>query len=112
MALKSDEPFDQRSGALVRPRFDPAVLLEVTRRNVPSAELDAMEEDEGAVLEIEAVFRRKLMGLRRLPRSERASALRAARDWRQSALKALREKRASERHARHMLRRLCSPAPH
>jgi hypothetical protein len=63
-------------------------------------------EGEAEELEIETTFRRKLSGLRRLPKSERPSALKAARDWRQSALNALREKHARERHANHLLRNL------
>ena len=64
------------------------------------------EEDDGALAEIEAAFQRKLSGLRRLRRPERALALRVARDWRRTAMKEWREKRSRERHARHALRRL------
>lgn len=64
------------------------------------------DEDDGALGEIEAEFRRKLAGLRRLRRPERALALRVAKDWRRAALKEWRERRARERHARRTLRRL------
>jgi hypothetical protein len=55
------------------------------------------EDDDAAAREIEAIFRRKLMGLRRLPKRERAAALRAAREERQLALHALRQRRAMKR---------------
>jgi hypothetical protein len=75
-------------------------------------ELESLEEDEGAVREIDQLFRRRLAGLRRLPRHQRAQALRAAREWRRQALRALKERRAAERHARHLLRQqLHKPAP-
>ena len=61
------------------------------------------DDAEAAEAEIEALFKCRLMGLRRMPRYQRALALRAARDWRQLALKALREKRERERHARYVL---------
>ena len=80
-------------------------------RGLPLAGLDAVEEDGAAEAEIEAMFKRRLMGLRRLPRYQRAGALRAAREWRMLALKTLRERRATDRHARHMLWRLSLPAP-
>ena len=66
--------------------------------------MEPLEEDEGAVREITELYRRRLAGLRRMPRYQRAHALRAAREWRRQALRALKEKRASERHARHLLR--------
>jgi hypothetical protein len=66
---------------------------------------DPADDSEAAVIEIEAEFRRKLMGLRRLRRRERALALRAAREWRSFALNALRERRLRDRHARYMQRR-------
>jgi hypothetical protein len=66
------------------------------------------EVDPGAEVEIDAVFRRKLSGLRYLRRSERIHALRAAQDERASALRALREKRAIARHAARQLRRIKS----
>ena len=67
--------------------------------------------DDAADVEIEMTFRLKLMGLRRLPRQQRADALRAVRQWRFLALKALREKRAGDRRARYMLWQLQRPAP-
>lgn len=77
--------------------------LENTHR-VPPPELEPLEENEGAVREIGELFRRRLAGLRRMPRYQRAHALRAAREWRRQALKALKEKRTVERHARHLIR--------
>jgi hypothetical protein len=70
-----------------------------------------LEEDETADAEIEAQFKARLMGLRRLPRYQRAGALRAAKEWRMLALKALREKRATDRRARYALWRLGLPPP-
>lgn len=51
------------------------------------------------------------MGLRRLPKRERAAALQAAKEERQQALIGLREKRATERRARQVLHRLRRPQP-
>jgi hypothetical protein len=70
-----------------------------------------LDDDDGAELEIEAMFKRRLMALRRLPRHQRPLALRIAKEWRALALKALREKRAIERHANHMARRQSSERP-
>jgi hypothetical protein len=75
------------------------------------SEIDEHEEDEAAKLEIDHLFRRRISGLRRLPRRERPHALRAAREWRMLALKALRERKAAARHARYMLRQLLKPKP-
>jgi hypothetical protein len=74
-------------------------------RRSSSVEMEALDEGDAAELEIEAEFRRKLMGLRRLRHGERAQALRAAREWRSFALNALREKRLRERHSRYLVRR-------
>jgi hypothetical protein len=73
--------------------------------------LAPVDDDDAQVQEIEAMFKRKLSGLRRLPRHARAHALRAAREWRLAALAALREKRARERHAKWVLWRQQLPAP-
>lgn len=54
-------------------------------------------EDNSGEVEIEALFKQRLVGLRRLRRHERSHALQAARQWRLVALKALREERASKR---------------
>jgi hypothetical protein len=84
----------------------PSAAIEVTKRHWPALAPEPFEEGVGAELEIAAEFQRRLAGLRRLPRYERAAALRLAREWRQLALKALREKRATARHAWRSLRRL------
>jgi hypothetical protein len=68
--------------------------------------LSFVDPDEAAEIEIEAVYRRAIAGLRRLPRRERPYAMRVAKDARMFALKALREKRAYKRHGEHMLRKL------
>jgi hypothetical protein len=94
-----------------RPRLNSGAALEVTRRAVRLPETEPRADDEAMVTEINDLFRRKLADLRRLPRHERPHALRAIRDWRRLALKALRETRATNRHARHLLRRVQTPAP-
>jgi len=71
----------------------------------------AVDEGDGAEIEIETTFRRKLAGLRRLSRRERLQALLAAREWRSFALSALREKRLIDRHARYMQRRHSADRP-
>jgi len=83
-----------------------AAAIEATARHSASPVGKNVEEDEGAELEIEDEFRRKLAGLRRLPRHERPHALRAAKDTRLHALRILREKRAWARRAQRTLRRL------
>lgn len=60
------------------------------------------EDTDDEAFAIEQEFGRRLAGLRRLPRRERAAALRAAREWRVLALKALRERKAGERYARYL----------
>jgi hypothetical protein len=96
--------------ALARPKFSAAAVIELAHREAVIG-FEPAEEDEAAATEIEAAFRRKLMGLRRLPQHERAPALRAARQWRVAALRALREKRARDRHARYVLWRQRLPPP-
>jgi len=86
-------------------RFDAALLNEVVRRQATPPEPD-MVEGEAEEIEIDTIYRRKLAGLRRLPKRERPHARKAAKDWRTQALKALREKRVRERHARRKLRQL------
>jgi hypothetical protein len=89
------------------PKYLPAAPsvspLESELPRSPSVEAEAFDEGDAAEMDIENEFRRKLMGLRRLRRRERAQALRAAREWRSFALNALREKRLRERQARYML---------
>jgi hypothetical protein len=94
----------------VNRRFEAAVLNEVVRRQGPPPESD-MIEGEAEEIEIDTIYRRKLAGLRRLPKRERPHARKAARDWRTQALKALREKNAIERHARRRVRQLLRPEP-
>ena len=52
-----------------------------------------------------------LMALRRLPRHDRAAALRAAREWFLLPMKGVGEKRARDRIARYQLWRLQRPRP-
>jgi len=99
----SEQSRPDKFQAVARTILNAAAAIELTRRDFLSLGSDA-PEDDGAT-EIEAEFRRKIAGLRRLPRQQRAAAVRAAREWFLVALSALREKRARDRHARHMLRR-------
>jgi len=65
----------------------------------------------GAELEIEDEYRRKLAALRRLPKRDRAAALRNARESRQLALRLLHERLARARQARRVLRLMQRPRP-
>lgn len=87
----------------IRAEFRAAADIGANRCSILVPPFDDEDQDGGAEAEIEAMFRAKLMGLRRLPRYERPAALRAAWEWRQAALRALREKRARDRHGRYML---------
>jgi hypothetical protein len=84
-------------------------VAEFTHWNVPGPSDEGLDDDGAS--EIEAEFRRKLCGLRRLPQHARVAALKAARDERFLALKALRQKRQVARHARYLLWRQQLPAP-
>jgi hypothetical protein len=107
---------------------DSRLLPEVARRDalpttrpfrVSTSDLGPLAfdgEDEpdgsyGAAAEISATFRRKLMGLRRLPRHERPHAYKAFVAERRMALKALKEKSATARHARKLARKRRPPGP-
>jgi hypothetical protein len=84
-----------------------SAAVELTRR----APLEPVEADAAAANEIERVFQGILIGVHRLPRSQRPAARRAAHEWRQAALAELREKRVRERSARIALQKLQAPAP-
>jgi hypothetical protein len=90
--------------------FSSATPSEVTRAGSDGEGFEPVEEG-GAEGEIEAMFKAKLMDLRRLPRCQKPLALRAAREWRQSALAALRAKRARDRLAQYALWRSRRQAP-
>jgi len=62
-------------------------------------------------LEIQTIFRRKMLGARMIAPHERAQARRAALEWLRFALRAAREKRAYARHARYIARQLRKQAP-
>jgi hypothetical protein len=79
---------------------------EVTGMDCRRSDIPFTDLDEGAEGEIEKIFRRKIAGLRRLPRRERPAAVQAAKDTRMLALKALRNKRARERAAQHASNKL------
>ena len=96
---KTERPTDQLPHRVSR-KFGAAVLSELTERDRALPESDAVE-GEAEEIEIETVFRRKIAGLRRLPKRDRPSARKAAQEWRIRALKALREQRARDRLARH-----------
>jgi hypothetical protein len=67
--------------------------------------VDPVDEEEAAACEIERQYQGMLLGVRRLPWSQRPAARRAARDWRQMMLAALREKRVRERHGEYLMLR-------
>ena len=104
-AKESFSPSETRRGFFLLPMFADAGA-ETTHFSDLPVDAEPCEDGEGEALDIEATFKRKLMGLRRMPRRERAATLQAAREWRRSALNGLREKRSILRYARHMLRRL------
>jgi len=64
-----------------------------------------LEESEAEELALKCEFRRKLAGLRWLPRRMRAGARRELYDWLRIALKAQGERKAARRHAELELRR-------
>lgn len=105
LASRKAEASENRTPSFVR-RFLSRAAAEVTRADRERPDPPFTDPDEGAESEIEMIFRRTVAGLRRLPRHERPTAVRAAKDARLLALKALREKRASARTADHMLRKL------
>lgn len=65
---------------------------------------DFNEANMGAEIEIEAAYRRKLAGIRMMPRFQRAGARREARDWRRIAFRILREQRRNENFSRKLRR--------
>jgi hypothetical protein len=89
-------------------KFRPAAN-ELTCRDVLPADPIASEEEDSPDFEIMKIFRRKIAGLRRLPRAQRAQEIRAALEWLWSTMKALRDKRAYARHRRHILRQFPTP---
>jgi hypothetical protein len=105
----SDESPPEKFREGSRPIFARPAAIELTRQDFEAPESEAPDDDGAAG--IEAEFRRWIAGLRRLPRKERAAALRTAREWYLLALTALGEKRARERNARHMARRQQRPSP-
>ena len=110
-ASTSERTLDRAPIGCALSAWHSAAALGTKHRAAHSPDLELLEADEGAVLEINQLFRRRLAGLRRLPRHQKADALRAAREWRRQALRAIKDRRAAERHARHLLRQLLKPAP-
>jgi hypothetical protein len=106
-ASEKEEPIGFQSPV---PVFRPAEN-EPIRGGSPFIPLEPIEDDDSERIAIEATFKYRLIGLRRLPRYQRALALGAAREWRQIALKELRERRARERNARYMLWQMRLPPP-
>ena len=89
-------------------KFIPAAS-ELTRREFLPAEMMSAEEEDTPDFEILKIFRRKIAGMRRLPRHQRAQVIRAALEWLWSNMAALREKRAYARHRRHIQRQIPTP---
>jgi hypothetical protein len=85
--------------------------MEVTHGLSERLVLPDNECDESASAEIDAIFQRKLAGIRRLPKHERSSARRAAMEERAMAHLALRRKREATRQLRRFLLRLCGLIP-
>jgi hypothetical protein len=104
-ASENDEPIGFRPPVRVSAENEP------TRRGSPFIPLEPMESDDSERVEIEATFKYRLIGLRRMPGHQRGFALRGAREWRLLALKALREKRERERYARYALWQMRLPPP-
>ena len=90
-------------------RFKSAAI-EFSHHGVASTE-EPSDETDNLDTEIQTIFRRKIAGLRLLPRRERAQARRAALEWLWFAMTDLREKRAHARYARYVLRRQQIPPP-
>jgi hypothetical protein len=80
------------------------VAAELTGRDCLFAELMSSEEEDCPEFEILLAFRRKISGLRKLPRHQRAQEIRVALEWLLSTMKGLREKRLYARHARNIQR--------
>src|SRR5262249_7835428 len=93
----ADKPANQGINLMsqVRPEtaYAPAAVVLTSRGSEPVIDMESPDDDGAAYTEIDAAYRRRLIGLRRLPRHERIQALRAAREWRAVALMALRQKR-------------------
>lgn len=84
---------------------------EMVEREPEKINFDIPEEPGGAEGDIDADFRRKLAGLRRLPYREKIHALRAAKNARRLALRALRERRLVARLAAFVAIVKQKPAP-
>lgn len=80
----------------------PPTPIRLAQDDVREESMGPIEETDDEAFEIELEFRRKVAGLRRLPKRERAAALRAAREWYALALQALRERKAGKRHAHYL----------
>lgn len=93
-------------GSLWRSMGFEAAETEVTSGPGGGLILPDDECDEGARIDIDDTFRRKLAAIRRLPKHERAAARHAAMDERAMALAALRRKREATRQFRRFLLRL------
>jgi hypothetical protein len=79
-----------------------AAATELTRRDIFPVDPISSEEEDSPDFEVMKIFRRKIAGLRRLPRQQSAQAIRAALEWLWSTMAGLRDKRAyaRRRHAR------------
>jgi hypothetical protein len=91
--------------------FDQAVRQVAMRHPPDGFDLPASDDDAGSTVDIDAIFQRKLAGLRYLPRSARSAAYRAARDERDLALRGVRERQSAKRHVRKLLVQQQAPAP-
>jgi hypothetical protein len=91
-------------------KFRPAAS-DLARRDIFPVDPIPGEEEDNPEFEVMKMFKQKMAGLRRLPKHQRAQAIRAALEWLWSTMAGLREKRAYARHQRHMQRlRMRPPA--
>ena len=100
--------------ALTAPRASVVSVATVGREladpHPAAAPWEELPGQDGEMQGIEEEFRRKIAGLRRLPREAKAHALRAARADREMALRLLRDRRDSARRSR-LARRRQMPTP-
>ena len=96
-AQDHEKEFEHQPFACVR--FLPTAT-ELTRDAETSPD-GPVDDAASTAAEIQAIFRSRIAGLRRLPKRERAQAMRAALEWLWFAEAALREKRMIERSAQY-----------
>ena len=86
--------------ATIEPPSDPASEFWAVPAEAPQ------DDDGSAMLDIETEFRRRLSGLRRLPKWEKAVAYRRAKECYRQAMAAARENRAAKQRAAQVRQRM------